>query len=407
MRKLTIATVVSISFAGIVATLQFNGQSQAQEASAQGVAQKAAEKGVIRESGTIESALSIPLVNKLPGTTTILWLVHDGAAVKKGDVLFELDDSVLQEQLQQQKIKLMQARASAAQAEESLKLHILETEDSLTAAKTSLDVAARSSESVLGEGGELDLKQKELERKLKLLKTKIEMIENRPKNQLEADHIALQYKLTLLDLRNQVDIVQEQLLHHGRHVRPLAVTKHEGEVRIATRHFNRQKAAGEYRTEQLKAAVESARLPFEIEQQHLQEIEESLENCRIVAPRDGTVVYANSSARRTPVTVIGEGVSLRERQRVMTLIDPENRLATLYVHASRLDDLKTGQAATIRVDALADRVISGTVAEIAESPARIRFPAGDERYAVVINIDKPQPELKPGMTCQVEIDVNN
>ena len=90
----------------------------------------------------------------------------------------------------------------------------------------------------------------------------------------------------------------------------------------------------------------------------------------------------------------------------MTLVDPEHRLATLRMHKSQLSDLKVGQPAKIRVDALPGQVFSGTVTEIADSPERIRFPSDAELYSVTINIEKPQPELKPGMTCDVTIDVS-
>jgi HlyD family secretion protein len=405
MRKLTIATAVSIAAAGIFAALQLTEQSDAQDPTVAKAAQNAPDKGVVEGKGTIDSAFSVPLVNKVPGTTTILWLVPNGSAVQKGDDLFELDDSSLREQMQVQQIKMMQAQATAAQAEEKLKLHALEMENSLIAAKASLEVAEKSQASVVGEGGELDLKQRELNRELKLLQDKIELIENRPKNQLEADHIALQYELTLLDLRNQLKTVQEQLQHLNDHVRPLAAARHDGEVKIAETHFKRQQAVGEFQTAQLKAGLEAARRPIEVEQQRLEELEQSVENCRVVAPRDGTVVYANSGTRRSQVVAIAEGVTLRERQKVMTLYDPENRLVRMRVHKSQLDDLKVGQSAKVRVDAFPDRVFSGTVVVISDSPERNRFPSDGELYSVVINVEKPQPELKPGMTCDVTVDV--
>ena len=86
-----------ISAAGFLATFQFSVQSNAQDATALGAQQKTPEEGVFRENGTIDGAFSIPIVNKLPGTTRILSLVPNGSVVQKGDLLFELDDSSLQD----------------------------------------------------------------------------------------------------------------------------------------------------------------------------------------------------------------------------------------------------------------------------------------------------------------------
>jgi hypothetical protein len=90
----------------------------------------------------------------------------------------------------------------------------------------------------------------------------------------------------------------------------------------------------------------------------------------------------------------------------MTLVDPENRIVTMYVHESRLSDLKVGQSAKIRVDALPGRVFSGALTNIADTPDRSRWPRNEKRYEVVVEIEKPQPELKPGLSCNVEIDVS-
>lgn len=406
MQKLTVAMLVSISIAGIFVALQLTDESEAQDATTLGVLQKAPKKGVIRENGTIDSALNIPIVNKIPGTTTILSLARNGSVVQKGDVLFELDDSGLRQQLQEQQIKVVTAQANSAEAEQNLKLHLLESETTLIDARTALEVAEKSQAGVLGEGGELDLRERELNRELKLLKNKIKMIENRPKTQVEPEQLVLQYELMLVDLRTQLETVQEQLEHHKQHVRPLAAAKHEGEVKIAASDLKRQTAVSEFQTAQLKAALEAARLPIDIEQQRLQDLEQSLENCRVVAPRDGMIVYANPSSRRTPVVVIKEGLPLRERQKVMTLVDPENRIATMYVHESRLAQLKVGQSTTIGVDALPNQTFSGRITSIADSPDRSRWPRNEKRYEVVVEIEKPQPELKPGLSCNVEIDVS-
>ena len=56
----------------------------------------------------------------------------------------------------------------------------------------------------------------------------------------------------------------------------------------------------------------------------LQEIEEQIAKCTILAPQDGQVVYANESDRRGNSEVIIEpGVAVRERQVIVRLPNPE------------------------------------------------------------------------------------
>src|SRR5262249_1951117 len=91
---------------------------------------KAAFRGdlvqAIIERGTLEALDVSEVVCRLrardPKTgvaSTIKWLAADGALVKKGQRILELDDSGLREQLGEQKLKLDQAEAALIQAKEA------------------------------------------------------------------------------------------------------------------------------------------------------------------------------------------------------------------------------------------------------------------------------------------------
>ena len=78
----------------------------------------------VNESGEIESSSNVEVrcnvKSKGRGGTTILSLIPEGTMVEKGDFLGQLDDSVLQEQLTEQKINVAQDSADAIQAESDL-----------------------------------------------------------------------------------------------------------------------------------------------------------------------------------------------------------------------------------------------------------------------------------------------
>src|ERR1700730_579400 len=62
----------------------------------------------LRERGTLEAVQAAEVLCRVRGkgpnkvASTIKWLVEDGAAVKRGDRLVELDDSALQDELKKQ-----------------------------------------------------------------------------------------------------------------------------------------------------------------------------------------------------------------------------------------------------------------------------------------------------------------
>jgi multidrug resistance efflux pump len=47
----------------------------------------------VLERGNLESSANVTVTCKVEGSTTIIKIVEEGTAVKKGDLLFELDSS--------------------------------------------------------------------------------------------------------------------------------------------------------------------------------------------------------------------------------------------------------------------------------------------------------------------------
>jgi len=74
----------------------------------------------VLESGTIQPQEQITLRNEVEGRTSIIRLVADGAMVKEGDLLVELDASTLRDRIIDQDILVQKARASFVDANENL-----------------------------------------------------------------------------------------------------------------------------------------------------------------------------------------------------------------------------------------------------------------------------------------------
>ncbi len=66
----------------------------------------------VTEDGTVESASNVDIKCQVAGGSSILWIVEDGKQVKKGEKLVELDASVLEDQINTQKITFSKARSA-------------------------------------------------------------------------------------------------------------------------------------------------------------------------------------------------------------------------------------------------------------------------------------------------------
>src|SRR5439155_685940 len=67
--------------------------------------------------------------------------------------------------------------------------------------------------------------------------------------------------------------------------------------------------------------------------------------------------------------------------------------------------IRVGQTATVKVDALPDTTLTGTVVEIANSPKVTELGTQEQQtnFVVDVMIDHPPSTLRPGMTADVEI----
>ena len=79
-------------------------------------------------------------------------------------------------------------------------------------------------------------------------------------------------------------------------------------------------------------------------------------------------------------------------------------LSRLQVETTDVDEfivaqIRAGQAAMVRFDALDDREIRARVRSVSLQPRRTT--EGDDHYPVVLDLEWTPPEIRPGMTARV------
>jgi hypothetical protein len=149
----------------------------------------------------------------------------------------------------------------------------------------------------------------------------------------------------------------------------------------------------------------------ELQMSKARKLERQIVECKIVAPATGAVVYANDPVRAAmrPFPQIEEGATVRERQKILSVIDLNGpKRVSAAVEESNIRKITRNMKARIRVDAFANRLFDGTVGQVNALP-NVRLPnQGDARfYTTKIKLEDGIPGLRPGMTAQVEILVDN
>jgi len=187
------------------------------------------------------------------------------------------------------------------------------------------------------------------------------------------------------DLWNQQLSTREALDKADSDVKAAESTLHEREKQV-----NAQAA----RINQERAGLESARY--------------DLSKVRIESPIDGIVTRRNIQEGETAVigTMNNAGTVL------LTLADMSVIQAEVEVDETNIPSVSIGQLAKITIDALPDRTFKGHVTEIGNSPIQ---PAGTgtsaapsqttqaTNFKVVVMLDEPIPDVRPGFTCTADI----
>lgn len=407
MKKYSLSVLLLFVIAGCVIYGNFVERSSAQILNDTTLQIEARVDGTVREAGVLESADTLEIRSLVPGHATILSLVEVGSRVRKGDLLIELDSSAINEQQQRQQIQAAVAESEFRQTTQELEIKKLEQATSIEEAEAALRLATLAKEQAIKEGGEVGLQIRTLEKQIALLKEKTNLVKQQQATRGESEHVALQYTLMLLDFESQSEIATEKLELLKTQVLPLQQASLEQNVLSAENQLKLRKLKLQANTEQAKADLKSKELALKIEHDRLHNLNFQRERCNIYAPRDGIVVYANTSSRRAEPVAIEEGASVRERQVLLLMPDAEKLQVTVRVHESKIARVKKGQPVAIRFDALPDSVFGGTVRSVANTPLPGAWPNTDRTtYDVIVSVETPAPQLKIGLTCVAEIDVS-
>jgi HlyD family secretion protein len=196
-------------------------------------------------------------------------------------------------------------------------------------------------------------------------------------------------------------------------VRQAEVTVRRQEVQLADarrnlRRANELIADGLVSQEALDAAqlaLDTAAVELEAQKQAveqyrsaLQRTEDDLARTTIRSPMDGTVIQLDAEKGETVVP----GSTNLPGSVIMTIADMSVLLAEVEVSEVDVVDVELGQEAEITVDALGENTQKGYVVEIATSGRKDQA-LGTIDFAVKVEIDDPDPSLRPAMTAKVDV----
>lgn len=364
------------------------------------------------ERGTIDSVKNSVLTSNVAGTTTILKIVREGTHVKEGDIVVELDASVLTEKVTSQRIKVTQANAALEQAKKQLEIQQQQNLSDIAAADLKLKLAKLDLEKFLK--GDFEQQKNELAGQVKLAEQNLaRAIDSRDivkrlakkgyKTQADLEVEEINVKKTEID----VSVAREKLSLLELYTYTRTLEELEANAREFERELERVKLKAQAALAQAKADLEARELTASVENAELDRLNTQVASCVMRAPQDGQVVYANPRESRSDQPMIEEGTQIRERQAIINLPDLSSMKVVTRVHESRISLMRPGLGAWVTVDAYPDKRLRAVVEAVGSVPSATSFWNRDiKEYEVVVKIDEPSENvtnLRPGLTAGVEV----
>ncbi|MBU0719402.1 MAG: efflux transporter periplasmic adaptor subunit, partial [Planctomycetes bacterium] len=251
------------------------------------------------ESGTIKSLEQVSLKVEVEGQTTLIYLVPEGTRVKKEDLLVELDGSRLQDDLIQQQISVDNAEATFIRAREDLAVAKNQAESDISKAELDYQfsqedvkqyVEGEHPQEVREAESNITLAKEELERAAEKLKWSERLYEEKYISQTELEADRLTHKRAQLNY--ELAVASLQLLQDYTSKRKMAEL--ESNVDQAKMALERVKLQANADIVQAEADLKAKETELRWLRSKFQKTEGQIAKTKILAPRDGLVVYATS-----------------------------------------------------------------------------------------------------------------
>jgi RND family efflux transporter MFP subunit len=369
------------------------------------------ERGVVEAADTADIVCRVKAPDKgsTVATTIKRVLVEDGEAVKKGQLLAELDASALEDQLKTQEMARDQARRALALAEENLALQRSQAESDLDTARVSLQLAELNLEKYLKSDveqtlqdhkGRLTLAEAEVER----LSEALAEAERKFKAKEGSESQVRAARLRLDAAQLAVAKVKREQQDFEKYSRPLMELNLRTTLKEAQRAQGRAEQLAKSREALLRQEIDSRKAALEQEAARCRDLQDEIAQCKLHAPRDGLAVYfvpeQTRGAGQQPIVAQGEPV--REGQKLMTIADLGKMQVAVRVPEALVSQVRPGLAATVRVDAFPNRALHGKVARVEPKPVQRDWMTTDVKvYPTIIALEGDTGGLRPGMSATV------
>ena len=341
-------------------------------------------RNTVTATGALQAVTTVQVGSQASGTISALYADFN-SVVKKGQVVAQLDPSTAKAQVEQARANLEQARASLVNARAAVTNSRAGVSDAQARNLAAKSTVQNNAAGVSGAEANVAVLKAQQDDALSLLKQQESLLKAGVIAQRDYDVAITAYKTSearynqAVAQLNQAKLVEQSSSSAGMAQSQAAVEQSQAQV------------------QQSQAQVQQAAAQVQQAQAALSLAEVNLSHTTIASPIDGIVVSRDVNVGQTVAASLS----------APTLFTIANDLTQMQVIAN-IDQADIGlveQAKSVKfsVDAFPGKDFDGKIAEMRLNPTNVQNVV---TYNVVINVDNPEQKLKPGMTANLTITID-
>ncbi len=374
---------------GLVAIVGFGGFAfWSNRASAAEYMTAKVERGNLRNTvtatGVLQAVTTVQVGSQASGTISAIY-VDFNSQVKKGQVIAQLDPSTAQAQVQQARANLENARASLNQARAGVTASRAGTADAQAKVLQAKSTVQSQQAGVSGAQANLAVLRAERDDAMSALQQQQSLANAGVISKRDYEIAQTAYRTA--DARyNQASAQLNQAILNEK------VSAGAGQAQAVA-----QLQQSQAQIQQAEAQVQQAEAQVQQAQASLSVAEVNLSHTTITSPIDGVVVSRDINVGQTVAASLS----------APTLFTIANDLTKMQVIAN-IDQADIGlveqaKTATFSVDAFPGQEFKGTIQQMRLNPQNVQNVV---TYNVVLDVDNPEQKLKPGMTADLTITID-
>ena len=353
--------------------------------------------------GELDAARSTVLHSQIRGDRgTIVFIIPDGTAVKKGDLLVKLDPTFFEEEVNRltSKVSANEQILEWEKVQSERETRTLEFD--LRAARLDL-IKLEKGEGPLGlfrlEGAAQEAKKDWTEKEGYLAELK----------KLEARGYAnlteiAQAQSKVSEAKKTFDLAKRQYESYRDYVLPSLIESAHAKTERAKVNLEQFKKGAGFKIGKAMAALRKAKQSLESTTASLKTAQTELERTIIRAPIPGIAVLPEAfreGKKRKPRV----GDIVWQNQPLVYLPDISDMVVKTQIREIDLHKVGVGKRVTVLVDAYPDLSLPGEVQSIGVlAESRTGSYTTDKYFQILVSVKEKDQRLRPGMTAQVKIE---